>query len=288
MSYDEIPFFFACGEDALLGIVALPREPVEVGVLVIVGGPQYRVGSHRQFVLLARALASAGIACMRFDHRGVGDSAGATRSFEAIGDDIRAAVDAFLARAPQVTRVVLWGLCDAASAACFYAAVDPRVAGLVLLNPWVRTDASEASAYLRHYYGRRLLEPAFWRKVLRGEVAAGRSARSLGALIKRALRRRTYGAGDAPPAAKPPLPDRMARALAGFSGRVLLVLSGNDLTAAEFRDTAARSSAWREALRANPPATVELPQADHTFSTASWRAGVADATGSWLLEWVRK
>jgi exosortase A-associated hydrolase 1 len=288
VSYDEAPFFFACGGDSLLGVVALPAEPAEVGVLVIVGGPQYRVGSHRQFVLLARALASAGIACMRFDHRGVGDSSGAMRSFEAIGEDIGAAVDAFLARAPRLTRVVLWGLCDAASAACFYAAGDLRVAGLVLLNPWVKTDASEASAYLRHYYLRRLLEPAFWGKVLRGEFAAGRSVRSLGALIKRASRRSTYGAGSARPGAEPSLPDRMAEALARFRGRVLLVLSGNDLTAAEFRDTAARSSAWSEALRANPPATVELPQADHTFSTGPWRADVAEATRSWIQQWTRK
>jgi hypothetical protein len=80
----------------------------------------------------------------------------------------------------------------------------------------------------------------------------------------------------------------MARALAGFRGRVLLVLSGNDLTAAEFRDTVARSGAWSEALRTNPPATVELPQADHTFSTASWRGDVAEATRSWLWQWARK
>jgi exosortase A-associated hydrolase 1 len=281
MSYDEVPFFFACGEDSLLGIVALPAEPADVGILVIVGGPQYRVGSHRQFVLFARALASAGIPCMRFDHRGVGDSSGATRSFEAIGDDIRAAVDAFTARAPRVTRVVLWGLCDAASAACFYAAGDPRVAGVVLLNPWVRTDASEASAYLRHYYLRRLLEPAFWRKVGRGEFAASRSARSLGALVRRTFRRPAYGAGP-----ESPLPDRMARALAGFRGRVLLVLSGNDLTAAEFRDTVARSSRWSKARQANPLATVELRDADHTFSTARWRSQVAEASRSWLREWV--
>jgi exosortase A-associated hydrolase 1 len=174
--------------------------------------------------------------------------------------------------------VVLWGLCDAASAACFYAASDPRVAGIVLLNPWVRTDASEASTYLRHYYLRRLLEPAFWRKVMRGEFAAGRSARSLGALIRRASRRDANR--------DLPLPDRMANTLARFQGRVLLVLSGKDLTAAEFRDTAGRSAAWAYALRANPPATVELPDADHTFSKGRWRSDVAEATRSWIRKWV--
>ena len=282
MSYEERSFFFACGGESLLGIVAMPAEPAEVGVLVIVGGPQYRVGSHRQFVLLTRALAAAGIACMRFDQRGTGDSSGAMRSFETIDEDIRAAVDAFVTVTPQVSKVVLWGLCDAASAACCYAASDPRVVGLVLLNPWVRTDASEASTYLRHYYGRRLLEPGFWRKVVRGEFAPGRSARSLAALVRRAA----GGAGGAPTSTALPLPDRMASALERFRGRVLLVLSGNDLTAAEFRDAVARSAHWGKALQANPLATVELPDADHTFSTARWRSEVAEATRSWLREWA--
>jgi exosortase A-associated hydrolase 1 len=218
---------------------------------------------------------------MRFDHRGAGDSSGAMRSFEAIDDDIRAAVDAFLALTPRVTRVVLWGLCDAASAACFYAASDTRVAGLVLLNPWVRTDAGEASTYLRHYYGRRLLEPEFWRKVARGRFAPGRAARSFVDIVQRAA----GGAGGAQAGGAVPLPERMASALERFRGRVLLVLSGNDLTAAEFRD-AARSALWRKALQAAPLATVELADADHTFSTARWRSEVAEATRSWLQGWA--
>ncbi len=82
-----------------------------------------------------------------------------------------------------------------------------------------------------------------------------------------------------------PLPERMASALERFRGRVLLVLSGNDLTAAEFRD-AARSARWKKALQANPLAIVELPDADHTFSTARWRSEVAEATRSWLREWA--
>lgn len=285
VNYEELAFFFSCGDQSVLGIVSMPAEPTEVGVLVIVGGPQYRVGSHRQFVLLARALAAAGIACMRFDHRGAGDSSGTMRSFEAIGDDIRCAIDAFLARAPRLTRIVLWGLCDAASAACLYAAGDPRVAGLVLLNPWVRTEVTEASTYVRHYYRRRLLEPEFWRKLVRGQFAPARSLRSFGALVRQA----SGHAGDATRRARPiaelPLPDRVANALAQFRGRVLLVLSGNDLTAAEFRDTVRRSALWEGALRTNPPERVELQDADHTFSTRKWRDQVAEATRRWLREW---
>ncbi len=153
--------FVAKGED-LLGIVALLGRSRTGGVLIVVGGPQYRVGSHRQFVQLARHLAAGGAACMRFDYRGMGDGGGATRPFDEIDADVRVAVDTFFAACPRVTSIVLWGLCDGASAICFYAATDPRITGVVLVNPWVRTQVGEARTYLRHYYVRRF----FSRRIL--------------------------------------------------------------------------------------------------------------------------
>src|SRR6185312_9356840 len=150
------------------------------GVVIVVGGPQYRVGSHRQFVLLARALANAGIACLRFDYRGMGDAEGPFVGFTDVGADIGAAVDAFLARVPTLERIVLWGLCDGATASVFHAAADPRIAGLALFNPWVRTQAGEAKTALKHYYARRLADPAFWRKLAAGRLRWRDSARDLG------------------------------------------------------------------------------------------------------------
>ena len=41
----------------LTAILARPRHCARIGVLLLVGGPQYRVGSHRLFVLLARSWA---------------------------------------------------------------------------------------------------------------------------------------------------------------------------------------------------------------------------------------
>ena len=78
----------------------------------MVGGPQYRVGSHRQFVLLARDLAADGFPVFRFDYRGMGDSEGEFRGFEHVEDDIAAAVEAFRSASPGLREIVLWGLCD--------------------------------------------------------------------------------------------------------------------------------------------------------------------------------
>ena len=56
MSVKEIPVVFNCQDSRLLGILHKPEKPGRQGVLIVVGGPQTRVGSHRQFVLLARYL----------------------------------------------------------------------------------------------------------------------------------------------------------------------------------------------------------------------------------------
>ena len=94
---------------------------------------------------MARALAAAGYPVLRFDVRGMGDSSGPLHDFLDQTPDVAAAIEA-LCREAGVQRVMLWGLCDGASAALLYLheRPDPRVAGLCLLNPWVRSAQSLA------------------------------------------------------------------------------------------------------------------------------------------------
>jgi exosortase A-associated hydrolase 1 len=287
----DVPFdealSFRCGGDALVGIVSRPRSPGPRGVLVVVGGPQYRAGSHRQFTLLARHLAGDAIPAMRFDYRGMGDSEGDARDFEDVGDDLRAAVDAFFAAVPSLRDVVLWGLCDGASAIATYAPTDARVAGVVLLNPWVRTTDGIARATLRHYYRARLLDPDFWRKVVRGRFDVAGSLRSLAGLVRAAASPRT-DAGDGAgvqPAAREALPDRMRAGLRAFGGRVLLVVSGADLTAREFCDLAGADRQWKRLLAAPHVTRRDIDKADHTFSRRAWRDQVAVWTSEWVRSW---
>jgi len=277
----EAAIVFPCAGEMLPGILHAGAAGARRGVLLIVGGPQYRVGSHRQFVLLARQLAASGIPVLRFDCRGMGDAPGALADFAALDDDIAAAIDAFRAHRPEVEEIVLWGLCDAASAAAFYAWRDDRVAGMVLLNPWVRTEAGEARAYLRHYYLRRLASGAFWRKLIGGGLAWGASLRDLAGRVARA-RSVDADARAVDGMAALPLPERMAAGLERFAGPVLCILSGNDLTAAEFRDTVAGSLRWRAVMEQDRVERVEMDRADHTFSRRQWRDQVARETGNWV------
>ena len=251
-----------------------------MGVLIIVGGPQYRAGSHRQFTLLARHLADAGHAVLRFDNRGMGDSSGETRDFLGVEADIAAAIQALQGTVPEVRQVVLWGLCDAASAALLYVDTHPEapVAGLCLLNPWVRSAQTQAGAQVKHYYTRRLADRAFWLKLLRGQVGTGRLAEFWRSL--RTMRWRRPG-GDAN-STELTFQQRMARAWRNARCPLLLVLSGQDLTAKEFIEALASDPAWHGAL-AHPLLTrLDLDDADHTFSNAAARDAVAQATTAWL------
>ena len=270
----EIPLAFPCNGESLVGILHQPDRPRRIGVVIVVGGPQYRVGSHRQFMLLARYLAEQGYAVLRFDCRGMGDSGGEFPGFERISADITAAVDLLFSQASGIEQVVLWGLCDAASAALLYASGDRRIAGMVLLNPWVRSDATLAKTYLRHYYLARLMSREFWSKLFAGQLKPGRVVGDLAGNIR-------AGTGQAAQTERRDFVSRMRDGLESFGRPVLIVLSGNDITAAEFAGVA-ESPDWQRLLQRPGVTRHAIPDANHTFSTAAWRDQVAGLTAGWL------
>ena len=246
MNHTEQAFLFNCTGCRLTGMITRPETPLDTGVLILVGGPQYRAGSHRQFTLLARQLAAQGIASMRFDYRGMGDSEGDARTFETVDDDIRAAINAFIEHVPSVRRVVIWGLCDAASSALLYAHTDSRVSSLILLNPWVHTEAGAARAQLRFYYLARLTQRSFWTKLLSGKVKIGQS---VGELKKSAQSVANAENGENPGNPRHGSPgyiDRMYTGWTSYPGEILIILSGNDLVAQEFIALTRKDKHWEK------------------------------------------
>jgi exosortase A-associated hydrolase 1 len=226
----------------------------------------------------------------------MGDSGGEARNFEHVDSDLRAGVDQLLAAVPGASEVVVWGLCDAASAALFYAGQDGRVCGLVLANPWARTVGGHAKATLKHYYTQRLLDPQFWKKVASGKFNVARAGSAFARMVGNAFGgapaaapAADSGAGTtttavlAPPAL--PLPQRMLAGASQFNGKVLLIISSTDLTAQEFMDMVKGSRQWQKLLGASRVTRRTHDEADHTFSRRVWRDQVAGWTADWVQSW---
>lgn len=274
------------GPSHLVGISSLPKEPAKTAVIVIVGGPQYRAGSHRQFVLLCRSLAQQGHLAFRFDYTGMGDTPGNLITFLSACGDIGEAVSFVKTTHPSVNRIVLWGLCDGASAALLYwhETRDPRIDGMCLLNPWVRSVASHAQTQVKHYYTQRLMQWEFWRKLLSGRVASN-AVWELVRTVKTWWRSQSdHAKGTGSSAAEAPFQERMARAWQEFPGRILLITSGKDYTAKEFLETTRSQAAWRHALKRPHLERHTLEDADHTFSSRHDSRRVEDLTARWVAQ----
>ncbi len=276
---------FPCGNDYLLGMVHPAPQPATVGLLcVVAGGPQYRAGVGRGLVAMGRQLASAGVPVMRFDYRGMGDSSGEFQGFEAVGDDIAAAVTAFKQAVPGLERVVLWGGCDAASAIMIHAHQIGSVAGIALGNPWVSNSETQAAVMRKHYLSR-LREKSFWLKVLRFQYRPSDYLKGAWAKVRARLARPEAGAAAQQEGPSPQhFVQRMQQGLQRYDGPMLLIMSGASLLSREFDELVERRPEWAAAVEAKLARRVDLPDADQTFSTKGAREEVNRILCQWVVE----
>jgi len=276
---------FDCEGSSLLGVIHEPESPVNTGVIIIVaGGPQYRVGVNRQFVMMGRMLATQGIFTLRFDHRGTGDSGGPCRGFLDMGADIKSAIDELLRLHPHLDKIVLWGECESASAIAFYAYTDPRVSGIYLVNPWIRTQEGEAKAYLKHYYKDRLFDKEFWQKLVAGKFSFSDSAKSLLDFAGKAFSRAESISDQSRQASFQdlPLPQRVEKSIEKYKGKIQIITSGHDYIAQEFLDYAATSLIWKNIFQSPKVETTTVTDADHSFSRLEWREELFDSIQHWI------
>ena len=256
---------FACGHQTLAG--TLDTAPGSCGLLIVSGGNEIRSGAFGGQAALAARIAEAGFPVFRFDRRGIGDSEGANRGFRNSAKDIAAALDAFRAMVPQMSRVVAFGNCDAASTLML--AGGAGVDALVLSNPWTieqnqshaPTDTTPPPAAIRARYLDKLKNPSEVMRLLSGGVNLRKLARG----VRQAL---------SPPSPPSSLAQEMAAGLAAFGGEVAILLATADRTAQVFE------GAWSAA----DPRIRRCGGAGHAYVEPEHRAWL-DAQ---LLEMLRR
>jgi exosortase A-associated hydrolase 1 len=225
-----------------------------VGVLMVTGGTQTRIGSHRMSERLALTLARQGIPCLRFDRRGVGDSEGADPGFRGSGPDIQAATSTFREECPGLERIVGLGLCDGGTALALFGG-EAGLAALILVNPWLVEAQAGAPppAAIRRHYKQQLLSPSAWRRLLTGDIS-----------YRKALK--GFRRAAAPTAS--PLAAQAGAALERSALPVQLILARGDATAI------AAEAEWRK-LGRDAPKVLETDS--HTFAGPGDDAALREA-----------
>jgi pimeloyl-ACP methyl ester carboxylesterase len=156
-------------QKSLVGILTRPLAAARTddpAIVILNTGIVHRVGHHRMYVTMSRALANAGRTVLRFDFAGIGDSdpqSGGLSPLDSNIADIKDALD-LLEGDCQVSRVVLIGLCSGSDNAVLYGHNDPRVVGLVLMDPSIPPTAR----YYFHYIAQRLTHLRNWISLMTG------------------------------------------------------------------------------------------------------------------------
>lgn len=144
----------------LAGVLTAPsaRTP-RLGLVLVNAGLLPKFGPFRLYAQLARRLAQSPIVTLRFDLGGVGDSAQeheGRRLQERTALEIRAALD-LLSERYELDGIVLGGLCSGAEDAFRAAESDPRITGVLLIDPFAYRTAGWAWRDLVHRVVRRSL-----------------------------------------------------------------------------------------------------------------------------------
>lgn len=241
---------FPCSGETLVGTI--DEAAGATGLLIVTGGNEIRCGAHRGMALLAARLADSGTPVFRYDRRGTGDSTGTNAGFQGARDDLLAAADTFRTAAPQLTRLVGFGNCDAATSLAWWGR-EAGCAALVLANPWVVAAPADLPprAAIKAHYAAQLRDPAAWLRVARRGLSLPKLVRGLRSV--------------AAPAPADDLTSRTIDALRNWGDDATVVLASGDGTAIAYADAARRTGA------ASP--TISIDTGSHSFA----RLGDAEA-----------
>jgi len=126
-------------EDGLVGVLSFPEGTLDTNrpvVVILNSGVIHRVGACRFSVKLARRIASAGNAVLRFDHSGIGDSPPSRSGLDMEASQVAEIVSALDAvqRRTGASRFIVYGLCSGARGAYNAALEDTRIVGIVQVD----------------------------------------------------------------------------------------------------------------------------------------------------------
>jgi pimeloyl-ACP methyl ester carboxylesterase len=219
---------------------------------------------------------------VRFDHRGIGDSAPRAdgQSFEAGAIEEAREVMDHLEGSEGFRSFVLLGLCSGAETALNVALEDSRVVGAVMINGGGQRAGAAWDAYeyarfqTRHYLGRAVLSLDSWRRALTGRI----QYRLLLSVLARKIRNPVGPPAEVARAARQTAADIAGLAARGV--RLLWIQSERDFSR-DYFDTMFGKDAGQ--LVASGRVRLEvIPFIDHTLTARHGQERFLEIAESWL------
>lgn len=267
--YRDEPILFG-PEQRLLGVVTRPLGNSLAGVacLMFNFGVTHRAGPRRIQVKLARRLARQGVASLRFDLSGLGDSLSAQTALgfeEQALEDLRLAVDQ-IEQQLGIRQVIVIGLCSGAIQGLQAALQDPRINGLLAFDGHRFTSRSaRLMVRIRRFMRFPVAQTRHWIDRLRGTDRPPE-----GDLLGNGVQ------------TQPMTPELFRQAMDTLVARgvaVYLVFSGTVQSRDRDKDQlhGLRGSAFLEQVRYE-----FMPNLDHSFTELAGQAFFLDAVCLWL------
>lgn len=282
-------------EGRLFGVLTEPAGTApRAAVALINAGRNRSIGWARGDVDEARRLARAGVAALRFDIAGVGDSApdgGDEPLYDARRRvDVAAAIDLIQTRLGSAP-VALRGPCSGAYLAFQSALADPRVRGLALINAqrYVWNPRDDFDVVMRQpvhtvELARQARDLRQIRRLLKGEISpralAARLSRRTWREVQARLGRR--GLALTHEAALVAQGRRGFETLAARDAKLKIIVSEGDRAIEELRLFFGDDAAF--ALRHGQKALVRIAPADHNLTAPDARRAASAALDALIAE----
>ncbi len=271
----------------------------ETAVVMLNAGQLMRTGPHLFYVELARSLARIGIASLRLDFQGLGES---RRDFQSNdrssvetqeqitrrflcgteahpgeqSRDLEIVLDE-LQRSYGLRKFVVLGMCSSGTAALSALRAHPGVVGSIILNGRLpctkRRDEIARRARARGYWGK-LFDWQAWGRLLSGQSRY----RELVRVLAPSKREREEGSGAVDT-------ERLWRLLADSQKRCLFIYGSGSHTFDEY--LAVHKAGL---LSANAAGSIEVQLvkgADHTFTPPWSRDELIERIARWMLTWIQ-
>jgi pimeloyl-ACP methyl ester carboxylesterase len=267
----EEPVTFESGGDVLRGVRHRPDSGGgSAAVVFLHGWSGCRLGPHRMFVTAARRLEALGIASLRFDFRGRGDSGGVTAetSIASMIEDATAAV-AFMQS--EATAIILLGICSGGKVAVGTASRGMDTVGLILLSAEAMGemhgtyDGTRKSLVALREYAVKLTRPETWRRLATGKVNTG--------MVRKALTEH-----EMPSAEELVDESNILRAFRSYTGSILSIYG------AAHPETVHAAGAYRNFFDAHgiDHEMHAVDGANHSFYGLDWEQQVLTRIEAWL------